>query len=84
MSEAPSPARRVLRWSRGLAAVAISLCALAGAVRLIVPATAGPDGEPPGVRRQLAFLRSALDAGEGSGRRRCSPRATSSCTSSTA
>ncbi|MEV0612481.1 hypothetical protein AB0I81_04085 [Nonomuraea sp. NPDC050404] len=58
--------RRVLRWSRRFAAVVISLCALAGAVRLVVPATAaGPGGEPPGVRRQLAFLRSALDAGAG-------------------
>ncbi|GAA4918735.1 hypothetical protein GCM10023334_021010 [Nonomuraea thailandensis] len=55
--------RRLLRRARRLAAALITLCALIGAVRLIVPATAGPDGEPPGVRRQLAFLRSALDAG---------------------
>ncbi|GAA2210912.1 hypothetical protein GCM10009850_063710 [Nonomuraea monospora] len=54
-----------LSVARRVAAVAISLCALIGAVRLIVPATAGPDGEPPGVRRQLAFLRPALDAGAG-------------------
>ncbi|WP_345155330.1 hypothetical protein [Nonomuraea rubra] len=59
----PSAGRRLLRWARRGAAAVISLCALAGAVRLVVPATAGPDGEPPGVRRQLAFLRSALDAG---------------------
>ncbi|MEV4083187.1 hypothetical protein AB0J43_23255 [Nonomuraea fuscirosea] len=64
MPEAPSPLRRALRWSRRLAAVLISLCAVVGAVRLIAPATpGGPAGEPPGVRRQLAFLRGALDAG---------------------
>ncbi|MEV4515441.1 hypothetical protein AB0K00_41605 [Dactylosporangium sp. NPDC049525] len=55
--------RRVLRWLRRLVAVVVSLCALVGAVRLVVPATAGPTGEPPGVRRQLAFLRAALDDG---------------------
>ncbi|MEV5504756.1 hypothetical protein AB0M50_56070, partial [Nonomuraea fuscirosea] len=64
MPEAPSLLRRALRWSRRLAAVLISLCAVVGAVRLIAPATpGGPAGEPPGVRRQLAFLRGALDAG---------------------
>ncbi|MFF3687325.1 hypothetical protein [Streptomyces sp. NPDC002187] len=57
-------ARQVLRWSRRLTAAAVSLCALVGVVRLTAPATAsGPDGEPPGVHRQLAFLRAALDDG---------------------
>ncbi|MFC5831814.1 hypothetical protein [Nonomuraea insulae] len=59
-----SPARRVLRWAGRIAATAITLCALIGAVRLIVPATSAT-GEPPGVRRQLAFLREALDTGAG-------------------
>jgi hypothetical protein len=45
------------------AAVAVSLLALVGMVRLVAPATAGTDGEPPGVRRQLAFVRSELDRG---------------------
>jgi hypothetical protein len=65
MSVPPSRVPRALRWSRRLAAVAISLCALAGAGRLLVPATAGPTGEPAGVQRQLTFLRAALDAGAG-------------------
>ncbi|MGW4802472.1 hypothetical protein ACWEPC_59670, partial [Nonomuraea sp. NPDC004297] len=61
-----SAARRLLRWSRRFAAVLVSLFALAGAVRLTVPAVPdGPGGEPPGVRRQLAFLRAALDSGAG-------------------
>ena len=55
--------RRVLRWSGRLVAVVLGLCALAGAVRLVVPAIAGATGEPAGVRRQLAFVRSALDGG---------------------
>jgi hypothetical protein len=46
-----------------LVAVVVSAAALLGAVRLLLPATAGPDGEPPGVRRQLTFLRAAIDAG---------------------
>jgi hypothetical protein len=54
-----------LRRLRRLVAVLVSVCALVGAVRLMVPATAGTDGEPPGVRRQLAFLREALDDGAG-------------------
>ncbi|WNV86089.1 hypothetical protein [Umezawaea sp. Da 62-37] len=58
-------ARQVLRWSRRLVAVLITACALAGAVRLVVPATAGTSGEAVGVRRQLAFLRTALDDGAG-------------------
>ena len=53
--------RQVLRWLRGVAAVVVSLCAPAGAARLVVPATAGAAGESAGVRRQLAFPR-ALDA----------------------
>ncbi|WP_199822058.1 hypothetical protein [Streptomyces sp. NRRL S-37] len=57
--------RVVAHRLRLLAAVLVSLCALLGAVRLVVPATAGPDGEPPGIERQLAFLREALDDGAG-------------------
>ncbi|GAA3239339.1 hypothetical protein [Dactylosporangium siamense] len=52
-----STVRRVLRRS---VAVAVSLCALVGAIRLVAPATAGDDA---GVRRQLAFLRDAIDGG---------------------
>lgn len=73
MSVPPSRVRRTLRWSRRLAAVAISLCALAGAGRLLVPATAGPTGEPPGVERQLTFLRAALGAGAGDDAQRLFP-----------
>lgn len=73
MSGPPSRARRVLHWSRRLAAVAISLCALAGAVRLLAPATAGPTGEPAGVQRQLTFLRTALDGGAGDDAQRLFP-----------
>ncbi|MGN9841038.1 hypothetical protein ACTMTI_23225 [Nonomuraea sp. H19] len=65
MSEPPSPIRRCLRWAWRLVAVVVGVLALLGAVRLVVPATGGPEGEPPGVRRQLAFLRPALDAGAG-------------------
>jgi hypothetical protein len=57
---------------RGIAA-AVSICALAGMVRVMVPATAGPDGEPPGVRRQLAFLRDELDDGAGEDAQRLFP-----------
>jgi hypothetical protein len=56
----PSKVRRALRWSRRLVAVAVSLCALVGAIRLVAPATAG---DAAGVRRQLAFLRDAIDGG---------------------
>ncbi|WP_378788138.1 hypothetical protein ACFMQL_30100 [Nonomuraea fastidiosa] len=56
--------RSVRRAARRAAAVVAGLCALLGAVRLIAPATAA-DGEPPGVRRQLTFLRAELDAGAG-------------------
>ncbi|MPY52841.1 hypothetical protein [Streptomyces acidicola] len=62
----PPPARRqVLRRLHQLAAVLVSVCALLGAVRLVVPATADTDSEPPGVRRQLVFLREGLDDGTG-------------------
>ncbi|MBT2389741.1 hypothetical protein J7E87_09915 [Streptomyces sp. ISL-1] len=61
MSGPPSTARQVLRWSRRVVAVVVTVCALVGAVRLIAPATAGATGEPAGVQRQLAFLRAALD-----------------------
>lgn len=70
----PSPARTAppglrsglrsgLRAGRLALAVLVSAVALLSAVRLSVPATAGPTGEPPGVRRQLSFVRAALDAG---------------------
>ena len=57
--------RLALRWLRRVVAVLVSGCALVGAVRLVVSATAGLTGEPPGVRRQLAYLRTALDSGAG-------------------
>ncbi len=57
----PTPGR-VLRWVRRLLAVLISLCALTGMLRLVLPATAAT-GEPPGVYRQLAFIRAALEDG---------------------
>lgn len=53
---------RILRWTRRLLAVLISLCALTGMLRLVLPATAAT-GEPPGVYRQLAFIRAALQDG---------------------
>ncbi|MFI7127314.1 hypothetical protein ACIBQ1_16570 [Nonomuraea sp. NPDC050153] len=65
MPQAPSRARRGWRWARTALAVVVNACALAGVVRLTVPAVAGTAGEPPGVRRQLAFLRAALGAGAG-------------------
>jgi hypothetical protein len=49
-----------------VAAALLSVAALGGAVRLVAPATAtGPAGEPPGVRRQLAFLRDELSRSGG-------------------
>jgi hypothetical protein len=45
-------------------AVVVTVTAVVGAVRLVAPATAA-SGEPPGVRRQLTYLRQALDAGAG-------------------
>lgn len=55
--------RRTLRVVRRSVAVAVSCCALLGIVRLVAPATAGAEGRPPGVERQLTFLRQALDDG---------------------
>ncbi|MER5700808.1 hypothetical protein ABT023_02435 [Micromonospora sp. NPDC002296] len=55
-----------MRTFRRVCAVLLSAAALLGVVRLVAPATAGPDDEPPGVARQLAFLRAALDDGAGS------------------
>ncbi|WP_405618807.1 hypothetical protein [Streptomyces sp. NBC_01508] len=66
MPKPPSTsARQVLRWARLVVAVLVSGCALVGAVRLVAPATGGTDGEPPGVRGQLAFIRESLDNGAG-------------------
>src|SRR4029077_12781593 len=45
-------------------AVVLTVTAGGGVVRLVAPATAG-SGEPPGVRRQLTYLRAALEAGAG-------------------
>ncbi|MFI7435629.1 hypothetical protein [Micromonospora haikouensis] len=50
---------------RRVCALLLTAAALLGVARLVAPATAGPDGEPPGVARQLAFLRAALDDGAG-------------------
>ncbi|MER6088889.1 hypothetical protein [Streptomyces bluensis] len=72
----PSPPptwRQVLRRSRRLAAMLVSVCALLGAVRLVVPATADADSEPAGVRRQLTFLREELDDGAGDEAQRLFP-----------
>ncbi len=69
----PSTMRRVLRWSRRLLAVAVSGCALVGAVRLVAPAVAGAAAEPAGVERQLAFLRAQLDGGAGDQAQRLFP-----------
>jgi len=55
--------RRRAQWVRRALAVVVSACALLGVVRLTVPATAGADGVPIGVKRQLAFLRAALHDG---------------------
>ncbi|MDR7274446.1 hypothetical protein [Catenuloplanes atrovinosus] len=49
---------------RRVLAALLTLLALGGAARLTLPALAdGHDQEPPGVRRQLAFIREALDGG---------------------
>lgn len=53
--------RRLLRIS----AVLVTLLAVVGTMRLTLPAVGGPDSEPPGVRRQLAFLRDAMEEGAG-------------------
>ncbi|WP_201753283.1 hypothetical protein [Micromonospora rubida] len=55
----------ILRPTFRVLAALLSAVALLGAVRLLMPATAGPDEQPPGVARQLTFLRSALDDGAG-------------------
>lgn len=47
---------------RQVLAVVLTLVAVLGAVRLVAPATSAT-GEPPGVLRQLAFLRQAIDDG---------------------
>lgn len=70
---ARSPVRRALRWSRRLLAVVVGVCALVGAARLVLPATADATGEPPGVRRQLAFLRAELNGGAGDAAQRLFP-----------
>ena len=56
--------RRLARGSWLAIAVVVTVTAVVGAVRLVAPATAA-SGEPPGVRRQLTYLRQALDAGAG-------------------
>ncbi|SBT51965.1 hypothetical protein [Micromonospora auratinigra] len=57
---------RILRALGLGVAVLVSLAALLGLVRLVAPAApAGPSDEPPGVARQLTFLRQALDDGAG-------------------
>jgi hypothetical protein len=53
------------RALRLLTALVITLCALVAGLRLTLPATAGTTAEPQGVRRQLTFLREALDRGAG-------------------
>src|SRR5690242_410689 len=73
MSGSPSPTRRVLRWSHRAVATAISVCAMVGVVRLLVPVTAGTTGEPAGVRRQLTFVRAALADGAGDQAQRLFP-----------
>lgn len=57
--------RRVARWVWRLAAVGVGLCALLGAIRLVVPAAPGVTGEPVGLHRQLTFLRAELESGAG-------------------
>ncbi|MFC4536974.1 hypothetical protein [Sphaerisporangium dianthi] len=73
MPQPPQKARRALRWSRRSIAIVVSVCALVGAVRLVLPATSGIAGEPPGVRRQLAFLRAELNDGAGEAAQRLFP-----------
>ncbi|MEE6262471.1 hypothetical protein [Plantactinospora sonchi] len=63
MSRVFGTARRVARWSYLVVAVVVTAGAAIGAVRLVTPATAGLTADPPGVRRQLSFLRAELDAG---------------------
>lgn len=54
----------VLRRVAALSLALVSVAALVGVARLVAPATAAT-GEPPGVARQLTFLRTALDDGAG-------------------
>ncbi|MFY1671143.1 hypothetical protein ACN27G_14395 [Plantactinospora sp. WMMB334] len=63
--EGTTASRTVLRWSYAFLAVVVTAAGVSGGVRLIVPAVAGPTADPPGVRRQLAFLRAQLDDGAG-------------------
>ncbi|SBT54634.1 hypothetical protein [Micromonospora narathiwatensis] len=57
---------RILGWVGRGAGALVSLAALIGVVRLVAPAiAAGPSGSPPGVSRQLTFLRAELDRGAG-------------------
>lgn len=55
----------IVRRTAAVVAALVSLAALLGVVRLVAPATAGIAAEPPGVARQLTFLRAALDDGAG-------------------
>ncbi|HBF83116.1 MAG TPA: hypothetical protein DD420_25315 [Streptomyces sp.] len=63
MPDSLSFTRRALRVVGKCVAVLVSCCAVLGIVRVSAPATTGPQGDPPGVERQLAFLRHALDGG---------------------
>jgi hypothetical protein len=73
MSRTRPTTSQALRWSFRLVAIVVSGCALLGAVRLVAPATADVTGEPAGIRRQLAFLRAALDDGAGDEAQRLFP-----------
>lgn len=73
MSHTSAVARRLARWSYLLVAVVVAVGAALGTVRLVVPATAGVTADPPGVRRQLTFLRDELDAGAGEAAQRLFP-----------
>ncbi|MEV4845549.1 hypothetical protein AB0K20_20345 [Micromonospora matsumotoense] len=55
----------IVRRTSALLAVLVSLLALVGVARLIAPATGGVSRQPPGVDRQLSYLRAALDDGAG-------------------
>ncbi|MEU1751322.1 hypothetical protein ABZ436_01475 [Micromonospora matsumotoense] len=55
----------ILRRLVALLATLVTLFALVGVARLIAPATGGVAGQPPGVDRQLSYLRAELDAGAG-------------------
>ncbi|MFY1700480.1 hypothetical protein ACN28G_01790 [Micromonospora sp. WMMA1923] len=58
---------------RTVGALLVGVLALGGVLRLVAPATAGADGEPPGVGRQLTFVRAALDDGAGGDAQRLFP-----------